>query len=278
MKHSGIIGDQAVRQAKGNLSREAKRSGDSSGWRGYLAEGAREWNISTRAMLWICAIPFIVAAFGAITAVLGKSAYKWFTAEDGFSENLQVVFWLMTFFLCFFISRQEWRSGDRLIAVLYGVLSIAVFFLIGEEISWGQRIFGWTTSEEFAAMNKQHETNIHNIHGIGDAFKWVHVVIGAYGALLPLLFMQIRVTRKEIAERIPKLVPHITFLPFFALPLVWRLYVNLIEPPPGFSFVVAEYSEVIELILAIGFFLFMVFQLRKANKLAPLRGAVQKRK
>jgi glucan phosphoethanolaminetransferase (alkaline phosphatase superfamily) len=227
-------------------------------------------------MLWICAIPFIVAAFGAVTAVMGKSAYKWFTAEDGFSENLQVVFWLMTFILCFFIMRQEWRSGDRLIAVLYGVLSVAVFFLIGEELSWGQRIFGWATSEEFAAINKQHETNIHNIHGIGDAFKWVHVVIGAYGALLPLLFMRIQVSRKDIAERIPKLVPHITFLPFFAVPLVWRLYANLIEPPERFKFVVAEYSEVIELILAIGFFLFMVFQLRKANKLALLTVAAQR--
>lgn len=278
MKHSGTIDDRAVSQVKGNISREARRSGDSSIWQRYLAEGAKEWNISTKTMLWICAIPFIIAGFGALTALLGKSAYKWFTQEDGFSENLQVVFWLMTFFLCFFISRQEWRSGDRLIAVLYGVLSLAVFFLIGEEISWGQRIFGWATSEDFAAINKQHETNIHNINGIGDAFKWVHVVIGAYGALLPLLFMRIRIARKEIAERIPKLVPHITFLPFFALPLIWRLYVNLIEPPPGFSFVVAEYSEVIELILAIGFFLFMVYQLRKANKLVTLRLLAQKRK
>jgi len=277
MKHSGIFDDRAVSQVKGNISREARSSGDSPSWHGYLAEGAKEWNISTNAMLWICAIPFIVAAVGAFTAVLGKSAYKWFTAEDGFSENLQVVFWLMTFLLCFFIARQEWRGGDRLVAALYGVLSVAVFFLIGEEISWGQRIFGWATSEEFAAINKQRETNIHNIHGIGDAFKWVHVVIGAYGALLPLLFMLVKAARKEVAERIPKLVPHITFLPFFALPLIWRLYVNLIEPPPGFSFVVAEYSEVIELILAIGFFLFMVFQLRKANKLAPLRVVARKR-
>jgi len=169
--------------------------------------------------------------------------------------------------LSFFIIRQEWRSGDRLVAVLYGVLSVGIFFLIGEELSWGQRIFGWATSEEFAAMNKQHETNIHNIHGIGDAFKWVHVVIGAYGTLLPLLFMGMSFSNKQLADRIPKLIPHLTFLPYFALPLVWRLYVNLIEPPPGFSFVVAEYSEVIELILAIGFFLFMIYQLRKANKL-----------
>ncbi len=42
------------------------------------------------------------------------------------------------------------------------------------------------------------------------------------------------------------------------------------QPEPYDLPIVAEYSEVIELILAIGFFLFMVYQLRKANKLATL--------
>lgn len=37
------------------------------------------------------------------------------------------------------------------------------FFGAGEEISWGQRIFGWETSEAMKEINRQDETTIHNI-------------------------------------------------------------------------------------------------------------------
>jgi hypothetical protein len=242
-----------------------------NGWlsklRAFLEAGAQDWNVSLAAMKFICSLPFLIAGSGALTAVMGKSAYKWFTAEDGFSENLQVVLWTITFILGFAVMRRRWQNDEKLIAVLYGILNVGIFFLIGEELSWGQRIFGWATSPEFAAINKQHETNIHNIHGVGDTFKWVHVLIGAYGTILPLLVIgskNLAVYQKKLAA----LVPPLTLLPFFALPLVWRLYVNLFEPPPRFTFVVAEYSEVIELILACGFLLFIVYQLKQTKRTA----------
>jgi hypothetical protein len=39
------------------------------------------------------------------------------------------------------------------------------------------------------------------------------------------------------------------------------------EEPEGFYFVIAEYNEVMELILAMGFLLFMVYQLRQIKSL-----------
>jgi hypothetical protein len=110
-------------------------------------------------------------------------------------------------------------------------------------------------------INRQNETNLHNIHGVEHTVKWVHVLIGAYGTFLPILLGRVKALAPHRAK-LALLVPHITLLPYFALPLVWRLYVNLIEPPARYSFVIAEYSEVIELILAIGFLLFMIFQLK----------------
>ena len=35
--------------------------------------------------------------------------------------------------------------------------------LLLEEISWGQRIFGWSTPERLENLNAQQETNLHNI-------------------------------------------------------------------------------------------------------------------
>ncbi len=43
---------------------------------------------------------------------------------------------------------------------MYGVV---LFFGMGEEISWGQRVFGIETPEFFAEANAQKETNLHNL-------------------------------------------------------------------------------------------------------------------
>lgn len=41
--------------------------------------------------------------------------------------------------------------------------ALVLLVMIGEELSWGQRIFGWATPDSIAAINKQGETNLHNM-------------------------------------------------------------------------------------------------------------------
>ncbi len=43
------------------------------------------------------------------------------------------------------------------------ICTLACIYFAGEEISWGQHFFGWETGETLAEINKQKETNIHNI-------------------------------------------------------------------------------------------------------------------
>lgn len=49
--------------------------------------------------------------------------------------------------------------------VSYWILgwTAALVFFAGEEISWGQWFFHWTTPEWFAEVNRQGETNLHNL-------------------------------------------------------------------------------------------------------------------
>ncbi|MFN8476230.1 MAG: hypothetical protein U0074_00170 [Kouleothrix sp.] len=49
---------------------------------------------------------------------------------------------------------------------------MAAFLIAGEEISWGQRLFGWQPSD-LAAINHQGETTVHNI-------RWVQELLGFY--------------------------------------------------------------------------------------------------
>jgi hypothetical protein len=42
------------------------------------------------------------------------------------------------------------------------LVTLGAFYMMGEEISWGQWIFMWDTPDVMLEINKQHETNLHN--------------------------------------------------------------------------------------------------------------------
>ncbi len=52
-------------------------------------------------------------------------------------------------------------GGRRTIAFV--VLAVLMLVCCGEEVSWGQRIFGWRAPPIFSILNAQNETNLHNI-------------------------------------------------------------------------------------------------------------------
>jgi uncharacterized membrane protein len=237
-----------------------------------IADGARAWGLSPSTMAAIIALPAIVAGAGALSALFGKEAYKWFTAEDGFAETLQVIFYVLAFVMSATFAWRQYRAGERFITLLYLGLSLAFVFMVGEEVSWGQRLIGWETPEVFVEANKQGETNLHNIHGVETAFKWLQMVVGAYGAILPLILLLWQ-PGPRWAKLVDAVVPHYTLVLYFLPMFIWRLFRNLTEVPSDLYFVVAEYNEVIELILAIGFTLFVLYQLRRLKGRSAAAGA-----
>lgn len=42
-------------------------------------------------------------------------------------------------------------------------VTLGAFYFGGEELSWGQHLFGWATPEYLQALNDQGETNLHNM-------------------------------------------------------------------------------------------------------------------
>lgn len=234
-------------------------------WGTLVTSGAEAWNVSRRTVIAILFAPVLVAISGLAAAACGKAIYKIYTEEDGVAETLQVLAYAAAWVMCFVVVRYRWKSGQLLIAALYIGLACGLFFLIGEEVSWGQRVFGWGTPESLAAINKQEETNLHNIYGVGSTFKWVQMLVGAYGTVLPLCFLNTARWR-QMRPLIDAVVPHVTLIPFFLPMLVWRAYRNFTGDPSRFYYLITNYNEVIELILALGFMLFLVFQVRKCRR------------
>lgn len=247
--------------SQGGVSLGGSRHSGSSG--GLLVEGARAWGFSSTAhvlMLW--SIPVIIVLGAVVAALLGKPAYKWYTGEDQFAEVMQVLFYTTALIFSVLVIKELWQRDEKAIAGLYMIVLFGLTFLIGEELSWGQRIFGWETSEEFKEINKQDETNLHNVYGIGSTFKWVQMLIGAYGAILPVLLLKLPVLRNN-DEFFSFVIPHFTLIPFFLPLFLWRFYRNVFDPPKDFYFVISEFNEVMEFVLAVGMALFMIFQYRR---------------
>ncbi|MCL2038202.1 hypothetical protein FWG95_04370 [Candidatus Saccharibacteria bacterium] len=55
------------------------------------------------------------------------------------------------------------KKKQLLPAVASFLLIFVLIMMAGEELSWGQRIFGWETPADYAQINKQGETNLHNL-------------------------------------------------------------------------------------------------------------------
>lgn len=74
------------------------------------------------------------------------------------------------------------------------VLSGILLLIFGEEISWGQRIFGWESSGFFIEHNYQNEINAHNF--FNPIFKFIYPIAGM-GSFLVLFFIWFFPKRKK---------------------------------------------------------------------------------
>lgn len=109
----------------------------------------------------------LIAIFYSIFFVTSPEKARTITREDGSIETLSALFYLLAAVLMAILyfktrkNREYILKGNRNIFFLL----LALFFLLcfGEEISWGQRIFGIGTPERLQEINAQKELNLHNL-------------------------------------------------------------------------------------------------------------------
>lgn len=153
-------------------------------------------------------------------------------SEENLFEGLTCIFFLSASVLFLAGSRRNFW----LIA-----LGLVFFFGAGEEISWGQRIFGFQPPDSIREVNVQEEFNVHNLPLFnGTKYKGQHVgkkglerllemnflfrlFIMSFGILWPLLVYHVKpVSRLAQWLNIP--VPPVSLGIFFALSwLAFRL-------------------------------------------------------
>lgn len=88
--------------------------------------------------------------------------------EDGVVEYLSVVFWGVGLIFSIFLTiKKKYKF-------IPFVFLFVCFISLGEEISWGQRIFNIEVPESIANANKQSELNFHNLYILSGGSTWSH--------------------------------------------------------------------------------------------------------
>lgn len=218
-----------------------------------VEESAREWGISPRAAWLIFWLP-IVGGAAVLLSYINRPLYRFVTMEDGPIEWAQFTFYALTTIASAGIALKRWRAGHLWQALLFAGFAFLNFFVAGEEIAWGQRIFGIETPDGLREINAQGETTVHNIGIIQDIFNFGMFLMAAYGAVAYV------VNKKYRMERIWNQAHHLLVPPAFLassflFTFVYKLIRYTVVRDP--SFTVTKYAEWAELCLAFGFFLFM---------------------
>ncbi len=160
-------------------------------WR-FRVNPAQHLTVSNQMPVAVGLYLMIVAAFPA-SLLLERSTAQSLFREDGVVESLGALAFLIAS-IAFVVARfrlpapAEARSWLVRYQVFHLVLAALMFLAFAEEISWGQRIFGWHSPDALAEINAQGETNIHNLKWLqtNDWTFWEAIFCLGFGIVLPL--------------------------------------------------------------------------------------------
>jgi hypothetical protein len=218
--------------------------------------------------------PWIGAVLVAAT-VVHRPLFFWILAEDHPVEWAQFFLYAAAAVVAALCVRPLWANGHRFFAVCVVGLAVFLVFTAGEEISWGQRIFGFGTPSDLGAVNHQDEFNLHDIRkgfDVQTLFSYIQLGAGLVGGVLPWLT---RVQPPRIRNEFWRLASPPLFLSAgFWFVGLYRL-ARFAMPGSDKQPVPVKYGEWAELCLAFGLFAY-VWLLRRSQRRgsgAPPRGA-----
>jgi hypothetical protein len=181
------------------------------------------WGMRLRSALVLAALPVLVCGFVA-AAHLVRPLYRFLTEEDSVLEWSQVVCLAGAAVLLGLTARILAQRRDWLWAGLFAGGALAAILVVGEEISWGQRLFAFATPEGFQEVNNQGEINLHNVRGVLKPLNFAVMLGAGLGFGLPIIVAGAR----ELGWRVPSLayrvVPPLALVTAFALPFAYRFW------------------------------------------------------
>lgn len=143
---------------------------------------------------WWLGVPVVIAVLLIAIYAVAPGWYEAWIHPEGYGA-LEVGHFLIPlagFVIAVRLAFRPFVRKRRLVLATAVIGAIGCFYIAGEEHSWGQHLFGWQTPEGWSAINRQDETNLHNIVGPIGIFEKnprtvleIGIVLG--GLLIPAL-------------------------------------------------------------------------------------------
>lgn len=145
--------------------------------------------------------------------------------EGGPLESFQAISYLFASIIALSLAIKFRHLNRRILFILYIVLSLALLFVMFEEISWGQRIIGFETPEMLNTQNIQQETTFHNLDVIQNNLLHPAYVIVGLGAALFWLLIPDSISR-QWSETLSYLVPSPLVMMYFLPVGIYYIYLE----------------------------------------------------
>jgi hypothetical protein len=209
---------------------------------------------------------FVVLAFAVATYFIDQNAF-WFVFTTGKVEG--VAEWFQAFFY-FFASLIFMRLGVRLIKNSKGLVrylpllfGLFVLFVALEEISWGQKLFGFDTPEEIAVINSQGELTVHNLYPVQAVLHLAYIFAGLALSFLTLFRSE---TSKSLKPSLKNYLPSKTLIPYFMSVSIFYFTFDYVNPLVGG--LIENHQEVAETMFSLGI-LIWAFSIQRDKQANP---------
>jgi len=219
--------------------------------RGWVAADGQFWGLSSRASAGLLVIPFAGALLVGLAA-FRSGLYYALVREDRLLEWLQFgAYVAATVFAVAAAVRLE-RGAKVLSTVAFAALALCALVSAGEEISWGQRLFGFDPPDALEELNSQEELNVHDVVEVQGKVNLALALASLYGLAAPWLL------RRRLL-----VVPPAALASAFFVMLAYTAARAVFFPHPSHG--LAKFTEWPETCFAAAIALFTVLAWRKAD-------------
>jgi hypothetical protein len=203
----------------------------------YNTDTQRFSNIPTRIK------SFYFASIAAIlcTHTLHQSTIIY--GEDGVLESITALLAFAGGFIFLYLKKYYPGQMQRFFLLAF---AIAMLLFAFEEISWGQRIFGWETPAYLMENNIQQESNLHNL--FNEYFDFAYLVFSSVAASIFFYRKQLI----ALLERIPKIKSLAIFVPSSYFFYSGYIFIYLMF----YTFLIEKGAETLEITIAIFLFFY----------------------
>ncbi len=135
---------------------------------------------------------------------------RWLDNENRSAlELMHVIIPAIAFVFAVRILRLSMLRDDPWIFAWVGIVAVGCLYIAGEEASWGQHYLGWETPDNWANINDQNETNLHNTSSWFDQKPRLIFEIGVIvgGILIPIYaYFRPETRRRRFAIILPPVI------------------------------------------------------------------------